>query len=57
MSFLQLCMDKNNYQWADLHATMEALMVMGIAIGKLEYCSDKETWKMLPGGMPYIRVK
>lgn len=56
-SFLNLCYDKNGYQWTGLQRTMEALMVLGIAVGKMEYCIPIELWPELPGGVPYVIVK
>lgn len=56
MSFLNACNDKEGNQWADLHRTMEELVVMGIAIGKVRFQFAKEMWSMFPGGMPYFVV-
>jgi hypothetical protein len=57
MSFLNMCMTKNDEQWTGLPQIQEQLMVLGIAIGRIEYCAPREMWYILPGGMPYIRVK
>lgn len=56
MSFLNMCNDKNDVQWADLHQTMDELVCMGKAIGKLDFLMPREMWAALPGGMPYIVV-
>ena len=56
-SFLQFCIDKDGNQWTGLHLTMEQLMVLGIAIGKIEYLFPREFWSVLPGSMPYIIIK
>jgi hypothetical protein len=56
MSFLELCMDKNGHQWADLHQTMDILVALGLAIGKVEFCLSREYWNVLPGGMPYVAI-
>ena len=55
-SFLKLCEDKNGNHWGE-HLTMELLMVLGIAIGKVEYSFPRELWRALPGGVPYITIK
>ena len=57
-SFLQACMDKNGNQWTGMHLTMDRLFQLGMAIGKVEYVFDnRDLWKILPGGMPYIVIK
>lgn len=56
-SFLNACMDKHGNQWADLHRTMEQLVQLGIAIEEVEYCVPRDAWSLLPGGMPYFKVK
>jgi len=56
MSFLYMCNDKDGKQWADLHETMDQLVVLGNAIGKLTFLMPKEMWSVLPGGMPYLVV-
>ena len=56
MSFLNMCNDKDGKQWADLHTTMDELVALGNATGKLSFLMPKEMWSVLPGGMPYIVV-
>lgn len=56
-SFLNLCEDKNGNQWADMHQTMDELVCLGNAIGKINFLMPRELWKMFPGGMPYVVVK
>lgn len=55
-TFLKLCETKDGEQWTGLHKVCEELMVLGIATNKMKYCSPKEFWGMLPGGLPYIQV-
>jgi len=54
-SFLQACVDKHGNQWAE-HPTMQELFVMGIGLKLAEYCAPRDMWRILPGGMPYIKV-
>jgi hypothetical protein len=56
MSFLNMCQDKNGNQWADLHQTMDELVCLGNAIGKLSFLMPREMWSILPGGMPYLLI-
>jgi hypothetical protein len=51
-----MCQDKEDHQWTDFHQTMDELVCLGTAIGKLEYLMPREMWNVLPGGMPYIVV-
>lgn len=57
MSFLNMCNDKDGNQWADLHKTMDELVALGKAIGKLSFLMPREMWDVLPRGMPYIVVE
>lgn len=54
-SFLDMCVNKEGNQWTGSHKTMEELLILGLAIDSLEYCSDRNTWSLLPGGMPYVK--
>lgn len=55
-TFLNACDTKDGTQWTGLHKDMEALFVLGMAIGKVSYCTPREMWKIFPGGMPYMVV-
>lgn len=56
ISFLNMCMDKNNVHWTGLHQKMDELVMLGNAIGKVEFLFPKHQWSSLPGGMPYIVI-
>lgn len=56
-SFLNACNDRHGNQWTGLHRTMEQLVLLGIAIGKVKFQLPRETWKALPGGMPYLVIE
>lgn len=56
MSFMNMCVDKNDTQWTDFHKTMDELVCLGNAIGKLTYLMPREMWSAFPGGMPYIVI-
>lgn len=55
-SFLNACEDKNGNQWADLHSTIDELVMLGNGIGRLSFLMPRELWSTLPGGMPYFVV-
>lgn len=55
MSFLSLAHSKTGELWTGYHRTMEALVVLAIAIGKARYCAPREMWRLLPGSMPYVQ--
>ena len=55
MSFLQMAMDKDGNHWAE-HKTMDELVALGIATGRLSFLMPRELWGALPGGMPYIVI-
>ncbi len=55
-SFLNACNDRHGNQWTDLHRTIEHLILLGIAIGKVKLQLPRAVWKALPGGVPYFVV-
>lgn len=55
-SFLCACDDKHGDQWTGLHSVMEQLVCLGIAADLAEW-QMKEMADIMPGGMPYFRVK
>lgn len=55
-SFLNMCNDKSDNQWADDHSTMDKLVCLGLATGKLSYLMERDHWVTLPGQMPYLIV-
>lgn len=55
-TFLNLCVDRHGEHWTDLHQTMEQLMLLGIAIGRVSYYTPRKYWPTLYGEMPYITV-
>lgn len=56
-SFSDMCHTKTGRMWTGNIKNMEALMVLGAAIGKVKYPVPKSLWWSLPGGMPYVVVK
>jgi hypothetical protein len=55
-SFLNSCTDKHGEQWTGVHRTMEQLMCLGMAIGRVRFVLPRGMWGALPGGMPYFVV-
>lgn len=55
-SFLNACTDKNEHQWADTHFTMDELVILGVAIGKVKFLLPREDWEVFPGKMPYFVI-
>ena len=56
-SFLNACTNRDGEQWTGLHSTMEKLVILGIAIGRVEYVIPRDMWSLLPGSVPYFVVK
>ena len=54
-SFLNGCMRKDGTQWGE-QASVEQLVVLGIASGYVKYTMPREMWKILPGSVPYFSV-
>jgi hypothetical protein len=56
-SFLNAVIDNAGHQWADAHSTIDELLCLGLAIGKIEYNAPRQLWRAFPAGMPYFFVK
>ena len=56
-SFLNLCTTKDGEQWTGMHHVCEQLVVMAIGLGLMEYLIPREMWRILPGGVPYLKIK
>ena len=56
-TFLYFCYDVKGNNWTWSQNTMELLMLLGIAIKKVDYCFPREMWIDLPGSVPYIIIK
>lgn len=55
-SFLNLAFDKNDRQWGE-QPDCDDLICISSALGLCEFPLPRETWKFLPGGMPYVVFK
>ncbi|MCF0074012.1 hypothetical protein LZD49_26255 [Dyadobacter sp. CY261] len=56
MSFMNMCESKEGNLWTGAHRTMDQLVCLGSAIGKVSFPMPREMWSYLPGGMPYILI-
>ena len=54
ISFLNLCVDKNDNLWTGEHSTVDLLVQLGVASGEISYLVPRKEWKDLPGEMPII---
>lgn len=54
-SFLKWCTDKEGRQWGE-HRNGEELMILGMAIKKVDYLFPREMWHNLPGAVPYLII-
>lgn len=55
-SFLNFCVDKDEQLWTGEHQTCEKLLMLGLAVGIIEFLAPRELWSIFPGGMPYMVV-
>ena len=55
MSFLNACMTQSGEHWGE-HPSMDTLFVLGMAVGYVTCLLPRDSWKNLPGGMPYYQV-
>ena len=54
-SFLNACNREDGEQWTGVHRTMEQLMLLGAAAGRVSVM-PRMLWPMLPGGVPYFTI-
>lgn len=54
-SFLNACMLETGEQWGE-QSSVEALYVLGQAAGFVKCLLPRDTWPLLPGGVPYFVV-
>jgi hypothetical protein len=55
-SFLNACQTKDGKQWGE-HRSIDELLCLGLALGKLVYLTERKLWSSFPGGMPYFMIK
>jgi hypothetical protein len=54
-SFLNMNQDNDDNQWADLHRTMDYLVCLGKATGRLT--TSPSAWNpIMPGNMPFVFI-
>jgi hypothetical protein len=56
-SFLEIAEDRDGKVWTRNFLLMEQLLLLGLAIGKIEYTHKRRFWDILPYGIPHIVVK
>lgn len=56
-TFLSACNDKHGEQWTGLHSIMEQLFALGMGLNLAAYVLPRDLWGVLPGGMPYLKVR
>lgn len=56
-SFLNLVLDREGRQWTSQHLMAEKLLLLGLAVGRMEFVLPRDQWKYLAGGLPYIVIK
>lgn len=56
LSFLAATEDRHGVQWTGLQKYMEAVFVLGMAIGRVRTLLPRELWFVLPGGVPYYQI-
>ncbi len=55
-SFLNACVRKDDAQWGE-QRDMDWLLMLGRALGYVEWLLPRALWKALPGGVPYLVVR
>ena len=55
-SVAQMIMRDDGTPWTGEMPDVEKLLVLGMAVGLMEFCAPRDKWHRLPGGFPYVRV-
>ena len=55
-SFVMLCVDKNGVLWTGEHVICEDLLLLGIAINKMEIVEMDEMIINTLGGVPFVKI-
>lgn len=55
-SFLNMIEDKNGVQWTSLHAEVDKLLTLGVAVDVMTFLMPRDSWKLFPGGVPYLVI-
>lgn len=54
-SFLSLCATKDGELWGQ-HRNCDELLALGMAAGFCTFLVERDLWRAMPGGMPYIQI-
>lgn len=52
-SFLNMCNTRDGVQWGE-HRNMDELLTLGLALGLMEIQVPRSSWRLFPGGVPYV---
>jgi hypothetical protein len=55
MSFLRFVWDSNGIQWGGQQSA-DRLIALGMAFNWVTFPTPRDTWKALPGGVPYVII-
>lgn len=53
---LALCIRRDGVRWGERHDA-ERLAVLGLGLGLIEFCLDRNKWPLFPAGVPYVRLR
>lgn len=57
VNFIDSCLDRNGYQWTDLHQRMDQLFTLGIGLGIAKFKLPRPLWALCPGGCPIMQIR
>lgn len=55
-SFMNMCMKEDGDIWTGVQQTMQELLLLGIAVGKMRILQTRDEWASMPGGVPFIEI-
>lgn len=55
-SFMCACNDSDGVMWTGDHQMIDKLVMLGLASKQVEFLLERQSWPVLPGGMPYFQI-
>ena len=56
-TFLNFGINKDGRQWSGDYDVFEKLITMAIGLDLMSFCFPRKMWGILPGGVPYVKIK
>ncbi len=55
-SSMKLCKNKDGDHWTGNQKNCQELVIMAVGLNLMSYCTPRDVWSAMPGGVPYVIV-